>query len=97
MTALPPAGASFEVPDGVARLVREHLVCPQDIADRVCVSKQAVSQWVRRYPEFAALIVASPGGPLWWWPQAKALLDELGLPRKVSTEAQKRRRRGEPS
>ncbi|SFK91601.1 hypothetical protein SAMN05216275_14113 [Streptosporangium canum] len=87
-----PERVPFLVPDHVTQLIREHLVCITEIAERTQVTKQAVSQWVDRYPEFADLIVVELGrGPLFWWPQVQALLAELGVPNRKAAEAQKKR------
>ncbi|GAA3417698.1 hypothetical protein [Streptosporangium vulgare] len=83
--------SDFEVPAGVTEFVREHLVGVTEIAEQVGVTKQAVSQWMQRYPEFEALIVV-PRYPLFWWPQVQALLKELGLPNLKASASQKTRR-----
>ncbi|MGC5012597.1 hypothetical protein ACLQ2R_17675 [Streptosporangium sp. DT93] len=83
--------APFTVPDGVDELIREHLVSPARIAERAGVSRAAVGNWLIRYPKLGQLTVTTVHGPLFWWPQFKAALDELGLPDLKASETQRRR------
>lgn len=72
----------FTPPPGADDAIRAHLVNSADIAARVRVERGAVSNWLRRYPSLAALVIVrlDHGGPLFWWPQVAAELDRLGLP-----------------
>ncbi|MEU8040950.1 hypothetical protein [Streptosporangium sp. NPDC049078] len=84
--------APFTVPDDVNQLIREHLVCPAQIADRAGVNHPAVSNWLDRHRSLAELAVTHVAGrPLFWWPQFEAALAELGLPDPQAVEVQRRR------
>jgi len=82
----------FTVSDDVTQLIRTHLVCPAQIADRVGVNHPAVSNWLDRHRSLAELVVTHVAGrPLFWWPQFEAALAELGLPNLKAVEVQRRR------
>lgn len=73
---------TYETFRDLAPLLREHLVNTSIIAERVGVRVSAVTNWGKRYPAFEALVIVRlNSGPLWFWPEVDAWLDEEGIRR----------------
>lgn len=54
------------------------LVSRGDIASHAGVTVDAVSQWVRRYPEFPQPAARTTGGDVYWWVQVRGWLKRTG-------------------
>lgn len=74
--------------------LRENLVRPADIAERVFVSRPCVSQWIQRYPGFPDPLISTDDSRkfgIYWWPDVQAWLLAKDFPKMSRTSARKSR------